>query len=361
MTHTSQLIWQDPDWRKQVGDWIQAETQRHSIRISGEIEQPHMYAWSTVLHIPTDQGKLFFKATAPETIYEAALTRALANWFPDCLPELVAVDAGRGWILMRDGGEQLRLFIRPTKDLAPWQPVILRYAQVQMALAEHTTELLSLRLPDHRLSVLPGLFAELLADQESLMIDQEKGLKKADWEEGKGKLGRFEQICRGLAACDIPESINHGDFHDGNVLVGDDGRITFFDWGDADVTHPFVSLRTFFVSIEIALELDDYAFTPEMDALLDLYLKPWEKFAPKEELLVAYRLSRPVASLVKALAWHRGITRMEPEMRKEYAWIVPDLMREFLHHDRSLAANEVTHAGSRTKSIVSTAARHKSP
>ncbi|MFN8460147.1 MAG: hypothetical protein U0X93_00015 [Anaerolineales bacterium] len=30
------------------------------------------------------------------------------------------------------------------------------------------------------------------------------------------------------------------------------GRITFFDWGDADVTHPFVSLRTRFVSMEIA-------------------------------------------------------------------------------------------------------------
>lgn len=30
-------------------------------------------------------------------------------------------------------------------------------------------------------------------------------------------------------------------------------------WGDADVTHPFVSLRTFFVSMEIARGLDDYA------------------------------------------------------------------------------------------------------
>jgi hypothetical protein len=335
MSNQSQLIWQDPDWRKQVTDWISAQTERHSIRVTGEIEQPHMYAWSTVLHVPTDQGTLFFKATAPETIHEAALTQALANWLPDCMPDLVAVDAGRGWMLMRDGGEQLRASIRPTKDLAPWRPVILRYAEVQIELTEHITEVLSLRLPDHRLNMLPGLFREVVADEQSLMIHQEKGLTAAEWQEVKARAGRLEQICSDLAAVGIPESINHGDFHDGNVLVKD-GQITFFDWGDADVTHPFVSLRTFFVSIEIALELDDYAFTPEMDALLNLYLKPWEKFASQDDLRAAYRLSKPVASVVKALAWHRTISRMGEDMRKEYAWIVPELMREFLHQEKAM-------------------------
>jgi hypothetical protein len=251
------------------------------------------------------------------------------------MPELVAVDAGRGWMLMRDGGEQLRASIRPTKDLTPWQPVMLRYAEVQIGLTEHITELLSLRLPDHRLNVLPGLFRELVTDKQSLMIDQEKGLTTAEWAQVNDRAGRLAQICSDLAAVGIPESINHGDFHDGNVLVKDE-RITFFDWGDADVTHPFVSLRTYFVSIEISLELEDYAFTPEMDALLNLYLKPWKKFASKDDLLAAYRLSKPVASVVKALAWHTTISRMSENLRQEYAWIVPELLKEFLHHERTL-------------------------
>lgn len=336
MSNQPQLLWHDPDWRKQATDWIHAETERHSIRISGEIEQPHTYAWSTVLHVPTDQGTLFFKATAPETIYEAALTLSLSRWVPDCMPEFVAVDTVRGWMLMRDGGEQLRASIRPTRDIAPWKPVIARYAEVQIGLAQHVTEMLSLRVPDQRLSLLPELFAQLLADEASLMIDQEKGLTSAEFQQVKEKAARLEQICADLAAYGIPESLNHGDFHDGNILVRD-GRITFFDWGDATVTHPFVSLRTFFVSIEIALELDDYAFTPEMAGLLGLYLEPFQQFASKEELLKAYEVSKPVASVVKALAWHQGITRMETELRKEYAWIVPELMREFLHHEKMLS------------------------
>ncbi len=125
----------------------------------------------------------------------------------------------------------------------------------------------------------------------------------------------MSKICAELAAFGIPKSLNHGDFHDGNVLIKN-GRITFFDWGDADVTHPFVSLRTFFVSIEIALELDDYAFTPEMAALLDIYLKPFQIYLSRDELLKAYALSKPVASVVKTLAWDQGITRMnEPTAR----------------------------------------------
>lgn len=337
MSNQPQLIWQDPGWQKQVSDWIHAEAERYSIHVTGEIQQPHMYAWSTVLHIPTDQGKLFFKATAPETIYEAALTQSLARWYPDCMPEFIAVEAGRGWMLMRDGGEQLRASIRPVKDIAPWKPVIARYAEVQIGLADHITELLSLRLPDQRLSMLPALFTQLLADEESMMIDQEKGLASADWQQVQGMTLRFEQICEELAAYGIPESLNHGDFHDGNVLV-QDGRITFFDWGDASVTHPFTSLRTFFVSIEMALDLEDYSFTPEMAKLLDLYLEPFQKFASKKELLKAYQVSKPVASIVKALAWRQGVTRMESELRKEYAWIVPELMREFLYHEKMLSA-----------------------
>jgi hypothetical protein len=337
MSNQSQLLWQDPDWQKQATDWIHSEAKRHSIRITGEIEQPHAYAWSTVLHVPTDQGKLFFKATAQETIYEAALTLALAHWFPDCMPEFITVDTARGWMLMRDGGGQLRASIRPTKDLAPWRPVIARYAEVQIGLAEHITEMLSLRLPDHRLVVLPKLYSQLLTDEESLMIDREKGLTSAEWEQLKEKVSRFEQICTDLTAFGIPESINHGDFHDGNVLIKD-GRITFFDWGDADVTHPFVSLRTFFVSIEISLDLEDYAFTPEMEELLNLYLEPWQKFAPKEDLLTAYQLSKPVASIVKALAWHQTVSRLPlgGSLREQYAGIVPNVLREFLYHEKML-------------------------
>ena len=335
MPTEAQLRWHDPDWQRLVHEWIRSEAARQSVHLTGEIEQPHAYAWSTVMRVPSNEGLLFFKATAPETVYEAALTQKLAAWYPDCMPELVAVDLPRGWMLIRDGGEQLRASIRPTQDIKPWEPVITRYAEVQTGLTEHVSEVLVLGIPDHRLAALPQLFLQFLAEKDSLMIDQEKGLTSAEFQQLQDLTSRFEQICTDLAAFGIPESLNHGDFHDGNVLLKN-GRVTFFDWGDADVTHPFVSLRTFFVSIEIALKLDDYSFTPEMAALLDRYLEPWQKIASKEDLLTAYHLSTPVASIVKALAWYQTISRLEGSMRSEYAWILPELMREFFYHEKRL-------------------------
>jgi hypothetical protein len=321
---------------KEAHAWIHAEDARQSIRIAGQIEQPHLYPWSTVLVAPTEKGRLFFKATAPETIYEAVLTQKLAGWIPDCMPELVGVDPVRGWMLMHDGGEQLRQFIRPAKDVKPWAPIIPRYAEVQIKLVDHVPEILTLGIPDHRLAILPTLYSELLAEEEGLMIDQEKGLTSGEFQNLKDRASRFRQICRDLAAFGIPESLNQCDFHDGNVLVKN-GRITFFDWGDVSVSHPFVSLRTFFVSIENSLQLDDYSFTPEMEALLNLYLERWKTFGSREELAAAYRLSEPVASIVKALLWHAGITKMEGTVRQEYAWIVPELLREFLYHEKTLS------------------------
>ena len=336
MTDQPQLRWHDPVWQKQAHDWIRAEAERNGIQITSEIQQPHAYPWSTVMRVPTRDETIFFKATALETIFEAALTQKMAGWYPDCMPELIAVDGERGWMLMRDGGEQLRASIRPTQDIQPWNPVITRFAELQLGLAEHVSEILAVGIPDRRPATLPTLYRELLVDEQSLMIDQEKGLTSAEFHQLQDLTPRFEQICAALIAFGIPASLNHGDFHDGNVLIKN-GRITFFDWGDASVTHPFVSLRTFFVSIEISLKLDDYAFTPEMASLLDLYLAPWQKFASKENLLTAYSLSKPVAAITSAIAWHQMISRLDGSLREKYVGIVPELLREFLYHEKILS------------------------
>lgn len=337
MSNEFSLPWHDPAWMKQAHEWILAETRRQSIHVTGDIEQPHLYPWSTVLHVPTNEGKLFFKATAPETMFEVPLTLKLAEWFPNGMPELVTADLDRGWMLMRDGGVQLRQSIRPAQDINPWRAVIRLFADIQAGASGHVEELLAAGVPDYRLSVLPDLYRQLVADEKSLLIDKEKGLTSAEQQTLKDMATRFEQICADLAAYGIPESVNHGDFHDGNVLVRD-GRIAIIDWADACLSHPFMSLRTLFVSIEIALKLDDYVFTPEMAALLDHYLEAWRDYGSIEHLRSAYQLSKPVASIVKAVNWHLTISNIRDQaLRAEYAWIVPELFREFLYHESRLA------------------------
>jgi hypothetical protein len=337
MVNQPKLLWEQPDWLQQVHDWILTETSNHAINITGAIEQSHIYPWSTVMRVPTQEGTLFFKASSQDINPEAVLTQALSRWYPDCMPELMAVDPARGWMLMRDGGEPLRASIRPTQNLSSWTPVIKLYAEVQIGLMDHMPELLAMGVPDWGLSTLPAHYSRLLMDIESLELDQPGGLTMDELHRLQTLAPRFEQICTDLASLRIPQTLNHGDFHDGNVLVRD-GRVTLFDWGDGNLTHPFASLRTFFVSIENSLKLDDYSLTPEMLPLLDIYLEPFQRFASKKDLLAAFALSRCVASIVKTIAWHIGVISLKGQLREQYAGIVPELFQEFLVYEKMLSS-----------------------
>ena len=330
------LFWQAPDWIPQVHAWIYDNARRLSIQITGEIQPAHLFPWSTVLVVPTAEGSLYFKATGPETMYEAALTQVLAKWDPDCMPELLAVEPVQGWMLMCNGGQQLRDVIRSTQDIRPWQPILTRYAELQIGLVDRISELKALGLPEQCPVMLSSLFPRLLADESSMLIGQPKGLTPAEFQQLQNLSRWFEQVCLELTRLGIPNSIDHGDFHDANVLVKDE-RFTFSDWGDAAITHPFLSLRTLFFSVRLSLNLQGYSFTPEMEAVLDRYLSNWQPYATKETLRKAFRLSLPVAAAAKALAWQETFSLLEEPERREYAWLIPELMREFLAYEKMLS------------------------
>jgi hypothetical protein len=63
------LPWTSPEWLAEATTWI-----RQRAEVVGEIEQPHVRWWSTVLRVSTTGGDLYFKAVAPLHRFEAALT-----------------------------------------------------------------------------------------------------------------------------------------------------------------------------------------------------------------------------------------------------------------------------------------------
>jgi hypothetical protein len=85
----------------------------------------------------------------------------------------VDVDPERGWFLMRDAGTRLRDLIETPVDLYHWERVLPEYARLQLEVAPHADEFLVLGTPDERLTVLPGLFRELLAGWPHGLTDDE--------------------------------------------------------------------------------------------------------------------------------------------------------------------------------------------
>jgi hypothetical protein len=316
-----------PDWLAAAHAWIGAAAAQHGRAIAGPIELIHERPWSTVLRAPTDRGDWYFKAVAPLLAHEIALTRALAAWIPDALLPVLAVDEAKGWLLMPDGGMRFREVIRADRDLSHWQRVLPVYAAAQMSLVPHVADLLAMGVPDRRPSQLPRLYERLLADLPRLGVNSADALTTGQLQQLQAAIPQVKALCAELAAYPIPATLHHGDLHDGNIFLHGD-RPLFFDWGDASISHPFVSLRTVFVSVEITFDLPDGGAVnlPFRDA----YLEAWTGYAPIEDLVAAFRLSQRLAPIVSALSWYRAVAPLAQEPRREQGLAVHYLLQEFL-------------------------------
>src|SRR5262249_33480564 len=151
---------------------------------------------------------------------------------PEHVPELVAVDADRGRLLSRDAGTRLR-DVPPTA--ADWLALLPIYGNLQLAVSADADRLVAAGAPDRRPAVVPGLFRELLEDEAARFGVEELRRLHAF-------AHRVDAACSRLEQLGVPCSIQHDDFHDGNIFVRD-GRFRFIDWGDACISHPFATLR----------------------------------------------------------------------------------------------------------------------
>jgi len=289
--------WARMGWLEDVSAWLEPEVARlgHSVR---GIEQRKQWSISSVLRIETDGPDLYFKVSArlPLFVEEASVTAMLAERFPGYIPVPLAVEPGRGWFLLPE-----------FDDLIAWRPplevheeLFRRYAGLQRRSAALTAELLTDGCLDRRLDVLEAQVDPLLDDPEAiarLTPDEVAELRR---------LGpTLKEACRRLAGCGIPDTLVHGDLHPGNVARMD-GELTYFDWTDACIAHPFFDLHS--------LQWQDEATRV---ALLEAYLGVWEGVESPERLREAAALAAFVTPLHHAVSYRTIVANLEPAARPE--------------------------------------------
>lgn len=242
--------------------WIESH-----VEVTGEIEQPHLRPWATALRVPTAEGVVvWFKAALAPCAFEPALLQLLQPLAPDVVTDVIAARPEAGWMLMADAGERAR------EQPIAWGPVMRRYAELQIAAAEHAEEMLQLGVTDERNPRFEPLVEELYP---YLTTETRERLR-----------ARLPQVLDSLATLDsLPPTIEHGDLHDANVFVRH-GHARILDWGDANVAHPFLSLT---------VEMDSSA-RPE-------YFEPWTAFAPLGELERQAAVVEEHRYLLRAVNW----------------------------------------------------------
>lgn len=166
--------WARPGWLREVTRWV--------AEIVGENVEPQIvrqWSLSAVYRFETTSGALYLKAVFPPFRHEPAVTQALAREHPGRVTDVVAIEADRGWMLMRE------FSANEVADAAPeyWAEAFRVAATIQRAWVGRESELMALGAPQRGL--------ETLRDS--------------------GPQPMVDELIERLSTYDVPETIVHGD------------------------------------------------------------------------------------------------------------------------------------------------------
>lgn len=260
--------WTAPTFVSQAHAWIDARLAEQGLTRTGDIEQPHVRDWSTVMRVPTSAGDVWFKVNHEPLRHEAAVVSLLSRRVPERVPPLLAADTDTGWMLMADAGRRLREVAEEERCLARWPDVLEATATIQLACEDDVEELLAMGVPDLRLAVLPDAYQRLL-DAHGDELEPRLRVPRHE----------VEELCAELASYGVRETIEHDDLHDGQVFLGPangSGTALVMDWGDACVSHPFFTLSVTLEGV-VAWGVDDVEHSEDLAPHLAAYLAPFRE------------------------------------------------------------------------------------
>ncbi|QNE18487.1 phosphotransferase [Kribbella qitaiheensis] len=321
------MNWSSEEWLAQAVSWLDEELMAAGIERVGEVTQPRLKPWGTVLRADTDSGTVWLKAPGPETVFEVPLYRLLASVAPKWVLDPIAVDVERGWVLLPDGGPTLRERLGGTAGLSDAMISVLpQYGQLQVELEPHAEDLLATGVTDMRPAAMPQRLDEALETTGRYTASSDSEVAKEQHAWVVGQRAEFAARC-----ADLPDrvSLDHNDLHTNNILGGPTGQVRFYDWGDSVLAHPFTSMLVGLGSLARWLEVDPD--DPQVRRPRDAYL---EVFGDPAELLAELELACWIGKVARALVWDRALHQEPGEFAgaplrtlaslRMNSWLAPD-------------------------------------
>jgi Ser/Thr protein kinase RdoA (MazF antagonist) len=265
--------------------WAMARLSETGRATDGPPVQIRTWNLSSLWRLPCGEGAAWLKVTPPFFAHEGAMLAHLAG---SRVPALLARDGVRS-LLAEIEGEDLY-----QATFAQHAAMVDLLVDLQCAQVGRVDDLLALGLPDWRGSALTGALGatvERVGPQ----------LEAAD----RASLERFLQGLparwAGLAACGLPDTLVHGDFHSGNFRGAGD-VLTLLDWGDSGVGHPLLDQAAFLDRIP----------KDDVDAARQRWADQWRQRIPGCEPERAARLVVPIAAARQALIYQGFLDHIEP-------------------------------------------------
>jgi hypothetical protein len=245
----------------------------------------------------TTQYPVWFKAVGEPNLREYEISLALARLFPSYVPTIIATrPEWHGWLMADSGGESLDDSSSPSD----WQSAVRTLGKLQVESVGMTEDLADAgcrNLRTHTLFDLVDPFLEVMGD---LMRQQKKSPPSILTREEIHELGVIlKDALHCMTALQIPETLGHGDFNPGNIIVSSE-RCMFIDWAEGHVGHPFLTFEYFMAHIRKdypAIATFEYEFRT-------CYSNAWGLVVSPEQIVKAYLFSPLMAVFAYAAGGH---------------------------------------------------------
>lgn len=214
---------------------------------------------------------------------------------------VIALNDDLHCFLMEDAGQTLRATLK-----TDFQPDLLlqavdQHTTIQRSVENHIESFLTLGVPDWRLEKLPKLYDQLIQQTDFLKTE---GLMDKELQILHDLSPTISKQCEQLSQYQIPETFVQPDFHTNNVLFNPDTqKMTFIDWGEIVISHPFFALHNFLLQAitHHGIKESDQIYQQLQDACCE----NWLECGTQNQLLQAFLLIKKLFPIYSALAYHR--------------------------------------------------------
>ncbi|WP_019484023.1 MULTISPECIES: phosphotransferase [unclassified Arthrobacter] len=311
-----QKVWASPDWRDQVQQWITQVLDSCNLSQTGPLEPARIRFWSTQLTVPTNHGRLWFKANNPGQFTEAALVACMSELVPDHVVTPLAIEPAKGWMLTPDHGKTLASL--KSTDYQLWVRVVMDFADLQKQLIPHKMPLAAAGLVSMDPAIAGNFASNQLLLHTGLPPEHPLHLSPQAADGVYLSIPALEEAAAAVLASGVPLSLEHNDLHSGNAFIPGTttAPLRFFDFGDSYWAHPFSSL---YVPLTVMQEqwettVDD----ARIRCVISAYLECWTDYAPLAELRLAVEPALQLARLHRYGSWLRLLIHADDSAMSEY-------------------------------------------
>ncbi|MBD0690923.1 aminoglycoside phosphotransferase family protein [Streptomyces sp. CBMA123] len=287
--------WATPEGLRAALTWAEEELTALGRPVGAAARQIRTWNLSGLFRLPTATGPdAWLKTTSPRfNAPEGEVIALLGGVDPSLVPTVLAADPAAGRLLLDH---------IPGEDC--WSPseetvadVVPRFVAAQAALAQHPGALAGLRdrTPAALRSRLSALLDRLPAETD-LTVEERDRLREF--------AAGLPTLLHELAACGLPTTLLHGDFHPGNWRTGD-GSPVVVDYADACLGHP----------AQDGLRPRAYLTPAAWQHYTEVWTAAWRRHAPGSDPQRALELAEPLHHLFYALRYQEFLDHIEPSER----------------------------------------------